>query len=197
MFRGRLWHSLFPQVVLSRGSCDARTDADLVQAARREGGASAFDELVRRHHPRLVAVLTPIVGPMAEDVAQESFVRAYLALGRYEERSGFWAWLRVIAIRLARNGLRDAETRRRYQELAASSAISEPSAALRPEILDDRRRLLGGLAQLEYGEREVLVLHYLEGLSVREVANVTGASPSAVKMRLLRARARLKEKLSP
>lgn len=159
--------------------------------ARAGSGSSrrAFSELVTRHSPWLLGLLTRLLGSRsdAEDVAQETFVRAYLALDRFDVHEPLPPWLRVIATRLAYNRIRSSSTRTRYGD--AFQAMREATAQPRADPVATRDSLHKALAQLSYPFREVLVLHHLEGLSVKEIAATLGIGLSAAKMRLKRARA--------
>ena len=166
------------------------SDAELVQTAKRRGleGQLAFEALVDRHQVWLVKLLSHLLGGVndAEDVAQEAFVRAFLAIGDCARPEGFRAWLRVIARRLAFNHRRDAATRAKYHEAAASadSSMERGDAA----SVEGRELLEQTLSRISYAYREILVLRFVEELSIKEIAEVLEIRESAAKMRLLRAR---------
>ena len=167
-------------------------DESLVARARRGGasGRAAFDALVRRHEHWLVRMLTLMVGQAeAADVAQEAFVRAYLAIGRYEGNTGFRAWIRVIASRQAFNRRRAAQTRRRktgeMQRLA--EPVRAPQAGV-AERIGAREVVQTILPTLSYPYREILVLRYVEELALSDIAAILDIGSSAAKMRLTRAR---------
>lgn len=152
-------------------------------------GRLAFEALVRRHQAWLVRLLFFLLGrqAQAEDVAQETFVRAYLALKGGEAVKGLRPWLRTIATRLAFNLRRDAKTRQRTHEAAVPDG-GEPVAP-GPEGRASARNLLEQLLpQLSYPYREVLILRHVEELSVEEISELLGIGLSAAKMRLARAR---------
>lgn len=169
---------------------DAEAELALIEVARQGGanGRSAYETLVRRHQERAIRLLIHLLGDRgnAEDVAQEAFIRGFLALDRYRPprrptRSPFWVWYRTIATRLAFNHRRDAATRKRYERLVEATC----SALM---AVSDRQILERVLGQLSYPYREILVLRHVEDLSVQEVAAQLGIGLSAAKMRLLRAR---------
>jgi len=168
----------------------ASNDAELAAAARKESpaGRQAFAILVERHHGRIVRLVSFLLSGSsdADDVAQEVFVRAYFALGQYTERGDFGAWLRVIATRVAFNHRRDEATRRRYQ------AMVEPRQS-KPSTIAERDAITHALAQLPYPAREILILRYVEELSIAEIAHLLELGTSATKMRLSRARDQLSE----
>ena len=165
-------------------------DADLVRAAQRRGldAQLAFEQLVDRHQVWLVRLLSHLLGSRsdAEDVAQEAFVRAFLAIDDCKRPEGFRTWLRVIARRLAFNYGRDARVRARYQDSAAS--LQDLTAATPGGAVEGRDLLEHVLGRISYAYREIMVLRFVEELSVKEMAVVLEIGESAAKMRLSRAR---------
>lgn len=165
-------------------------DAELVRASQRRGldAQLAFEQLVDRHQVWLVRLLTHLIGSQsdAEDVAQEAFVRAFLAIEECKRPEGFRAWLRVIARRLAFNHGRDARVRARYQESAAS--LQDRTVDAGGGAVEGREILEQVLGRISYAYREIVVLRFVEELSVKELAAVLEIGESAAKMRLARAR---------
>lgn len=173
---------------------DAEDDA-LVAMARDRGiqGRLAYEELVRRHQQWLVRFLLFLLHGRkadAEDVAQEVFVKAYLAIDGFRGDAGFRGWLRTIARRTAFDHQRDRRTAARYEEAAweSASVIDGTSVAPGVEVAATRQLIAMLLLQLPYPYREILVLRYLEHLSVQEIAASLNIGESAAKMRLKRAR---------
>lgn len=166
-------------------------DATLVRQAAQRGlpGQLAFEVLVDRHQQWLVRLLTHLLGNQsdAEDVAQDAFVRAFLAIENCADGSRFRGWLRVIARRLAFNHRRDARARARYEEqsgmplLLAGETLSGQ--------LEGRDLLKQVLGELAYPYREIMVLRFVEELPVKDIADLLEIGESAAKMRLTRARA--------
>lgn len=171
------------------------TDAALVAATRR-GDQRAFAELVRRYRDRHARFATRLLGDSdeAEDVLQSVFVRAFRHIDRCEDPARFGAWLHRIVV----NECRTFATRRGRQELrlvrdAATLdgvAVEEPTAD--PAL---RRRIEEALAELPVDQREAFLLKHVEALEYEEMAEVTGAGVSALKMRVKRAIERLRERL--
>ena len=163
-------------------------DAVLVRQAQAPGpqARGAYDRLVARHRGWVhSALLRLLVDPgLADDVAQEAFLRAWLAIGRLEAPDRFRPWLRAIVIRTASNLHRARSTRDRY-ELAAPVPSGPPSPR---EVVETGQLLHRVLAELPYPHREVLVLRYLEELELAEIAARLDLGSSALKMRLKRAR---------
>jgi RNA polymerase sigma-70 factor (ECF subfamily) len=160
-----------------------------VQVAKSGGipGRTAFDQLILRHQGWLLRYLVYLLGDpgAADDVGQESFVRAFLGLRDLRDGRTFRAWLRQTATRLAFNHHRDRATRSRYEGQAATEATCEPRMEQR---LAQRQAILWVLDQLPADYRAILVLFYVEELTLREIADVLDIGESAAKMRLSRAR---------
>ncbi|MEY4514258.1 MAG: polymerase sigma factor SigW [Pseudomonadota bacterium] len=160
----------------------------LVRRFRQPGqeGDEAYSELVRRYQTRVVRLVGYLLGDAseAEDVSQEAFVRAFSARDTFDRGDNFAAWIRTIATRVAFNCRRDKATRDRYH-----AEVEPPSATTSPAVEAEARNLLEQvLPQLSYAYREVLVLRYVEELSIGEIANMLNLGESAAKMRLSRAR---------
>lgn len=166
-------------------------DAELVREAARRGltGQLAFEALVDRHQQWLVRLLTHLLGNQAdaEDVAQDAFVRAFLAIDTCADGSRFRGWLRVIARRLGFNHRRDARTRAQYEERGAAETAVD--GGVMPGQLEGRDILKQVLAELAYPYREIMVLRFVEELPLKDIAELLEIGESAAKMRLSRARA--------
>ncbi len=128
----------------------------------------------------------------AADVVQETFWRAWNALGTYTERGSLARWLFTILANQCRNALA-ARTRRERPLAPLESAEQVPAMNTAP--LDDFTEIGHVVAALSPPEREVLLLRFGEGLEYSEIAIVTGASVSALKMRARRAIERLRHDL--
>lgn len=159
-------------------------DGSLVARARAGGkdGLLAYDELVRRHQGRALRLAIYLLGDSSdgEDAAQEAFVRAYLSLPRAAPDTTFGAWLRTIVTRLCFN-------QRRKRKVHATSELDDEHAGA-PLPTSTRTAVEWTLEQLPYPYREVLILRFVEGLSIEEIANTLDIGLSAAKMRLTRAR---------
>lgn len=172
------------------------SDEELVARCLAGGSAApvAFRVLVERHQSWMLRLLLSLLGGSqadAEDVAQEAFVRAYLALETWQGRGSFRGWLRVIATRTAFNWRRDRQTAHAYDDLAATdpSTRRDVVVAAAPERRALARETLEMvLGRLAYPYREILVLRYVEELELIEIAEVLDIGQSAAKMRLKRAR---------
>lgn len=128
----------------------------------------------------------------AEDVVQESFLRAYMAIARYHERDQFRGWLFRILTNQCRNALtsRGRRTRRFIQDDVMLKAARAEPPGLAAHVED--AALVRALGQLEPAQREALLLKYAEGLEYSEMSLMTGAGESALKMRVKRGSERLR-----
>jgi uncharacterized protein len=167
--------------------------SELILAAR-GGDPRAFAELVDGHRERLQAIVARMLGDgsEAEDVVQETLLRAYLGLTQLREPSRFGGWLAGIALNLARMTLR--------RRAAYARALARVPPAPAVDLLEERdvlRLVREAVGLLPPGERSVVALHYLDGLSCEEIAAVLDRSPGAVRVSLHRARGRLREQLAP
>jgi RNA polymerase sigma-70 factor (ECF subfamily) len=169
------------------------TEADLVRRARR-GEAAAWDALARQHGEPVFRLAYLILGDAAdaEDMAQEAFIRAYLALARFDETRPLRPWLLSIAANLARNRRRGlgrywAALQRAFRE------IPEPyhSPPERAEAAD-ARRLREAVMRLRPNGQNIVYLRYFLGLSEAETAAALGIPAGTAKSRLSRALAQLR-----
>ena len=169
-------------------------DALLVERAR-AGDARAFAALVDRYYADCLRYATRMLGNAAdaEEAVQDAFVRAYRALPRYDERGLARAWLLGILVNRCRTlGGRLARLRR-----YAESFRREPRPLSTPASQggDWAEEVDRALLRLPAALREAFLLKYVEELSYEEMAGLTGAGVSALKMRVKRACARLREEL--
>lgn len=169
------------------------TDAELV-ARTRAGDPDAFGILVSRYYDACWRFAYHMLGEQAdaEDVLQETYLRAYLAIGRYDERDQFRGWLFRILTNQCRNAImsRGRRTRRFVQdEVAIEMAAAPPAGVLRG--VEDAA-LSRALAQLDPNQREALLLKFAEGLEYTEISAMTGLGESALKMRVKRGIERLR-----
>jgi RNA polymerase sigma-70 factor (ECF subfamily) len=173
------------------------TDAEVVSRVL-AGDVEAFGVLVDRYQDEFAGYAKYMTGSADEaaDIIQESLVRAYRALRRCRDPDNFKGWLFRIVSNQCKTHL--ARRQRRGEE-GGEGERREPAAADDPhgdlEMADLRRRLHDALQALPLDQREALVLKYVEGLSLEEMAERLSASVSALKMRLLRGRASLRAKL--
>jgi RNA polymerase sigma-70 factor (ECF subfamily) len=171
------------------------TDAALVRRVL-EGDSRAFTSLVDRHAPDCLRFATRMLGNRedAEDATQEALMRAYRALGTFDERAAFRTWLFTIVVNQCRTmAVRRA---RRWRRVVADEARVAQAAFL-PDVAatDAHHDLHRALSALDDTHREAFLLKHVEQLEYTEIAAMTGASVSALKMRVKRACARLQQAL--
>jgi RNA polymerase sigma-70 factor (ECF subfamily) len=157
------------------------------------GDLGAFEELVENHRGAVFRVAARVVGPAeAEDVSQDTFVRAFYRLRHWRREGRFKAWLLQIAHNAALN-----ELAKERPEPSGDEAFAEREdhAGRTPVALiegkERRRRLEQKVGLLGPNHRAVLVLRDMEGLSYEEIAEVMGSPVGSVKGRLHRARGEL------
>lgn len=175
-------------------------DGPLVERARR-GDADAFDEIVRRYGDRLVNYIRAMLWQHAdaEDVAQEVFIRAYRALGRFRGQSSFKTWLYQIATNTARTHL--AKRRGRAEDPVGSFSQNDAvsARAVSPDDVEarvvQRDRIDRALAALPEDQRQAVVLRDVEGFDYREIAAMLDIPIGTVESRIFRGRQRLRELL--
>jgi len=175
------------------------TEEELVERARRGDGA-AFAALVRDHQEIAfrTAFLIARNAADAEEAAQDGFVKAHRALGRFRRGAPFRPWLLQIVANEARNRRRSAG-RREALALRAAAEVPSGGAAPSPEgtLLADERRatLLAAVERLGEDDREVLGCRFLLELSEHETAAALGLRRGTVKSRTSRALERLRAEL--
>jgi len=164
-------------------SSAAGSDAALIAAAV-SGAEAAFRELFRRHTPHLLQFVTRVLGSSsgdAEDVVQDTWVRAYPALVTFRSESSFRTWLCSIGLRAALDSMRRGR-RHIAGELFDDDASSVPPAT------EDRMDIESAIARLAPGYRMVLVLHDVEGFTHEEIGSQLGIAPGTSKAQLFKAR---------
>lgn len=177
-------------------------DAELLERIR-NGAQDDFAEIVQRHQSHVFAVLYRYERDhqRLEDLAQETFVKAWRALAQFDERAPFQHWLTKIAVRTALDHLR--KQKRRQNEIAlpelGEDALewlhSDNGKQTELEASDAREILEAAMRELSPADRLVITLQEIEGRSVKEISALTGSSSVAVRVRALRSRAKLKKAL--
>jgi RNA polymerase sigma-70 factor (ECF subfamily) len=167
------------------------TDRAIIQQVL-AGDVEAFSRLVDRHYDRCARIAMRILGNRedAEEAIQDAFLRAFRALASYEDRERFSAWLSRILI----NQCRTIRTRvQRREEVFSHLDLADAELFADAENVESAwPDLERALAQLPADQREAVVLRYADDLTYEEMARITGAGESALKMRVQRAFARLR-----
>ena len=163
----------------------------LVQQAQ-AGNRRAFSGLIDRCKNAVYGVCLSLVGEfdLAEDMAQEAFIQAYLRLDSLKDPDRFAGWLRTIAMNRCRNYLRHKKPATVSVDTLGDVAAGEESPG---DQADMSETTLLALGQLSEANRQALTLFYLGDYSVREIGKFLGVSEGAVKVRLYRARRQLRE----
>jgi RNA polymerase sigma-70 factor (ECF subfamily) len=176
------------------------TDASVRRAERQlirlaaDGDARAIRTLYDRYAPRVYAVVRRIAGDddLAQDYAQEAWIRAIRALPTFRGEARFSTWLHRIAVNAALQALRKAGTRTKREAPMPEEVAAQPS---HPDSLL-QRRLEGALDALPEGMRQVLILHDVEGYTHEEIGDALGVSPGTSKSQLFKARAKMRALLA-
>lgn len=183
---------------------DEPADDELVARAQR-GDTRAYDALVTRHRGRLYAMIRQMVKNEADawDLSQESFIKAWNALPRFEAKARFSTWL----YRIAHNTVYDWARRRRpeVEEEIITEARIDPASTTTPaterrpdEALEGnelRQKIEAALDRLPPDQRQAVVLKDVQGLAYKEIAEVMDCSIGTVMSRLFYARKKLQEML--
>ncbi len=180
---------------------DAPDDATII-AAIRGGDVNRYRELISRHQGKLIATLQQFVGgrDQAEELAHQSFVDAFRSLKRFDAKRSFAAWLFRIGINNAKDWLKshkrgESELPEAVASGAAVFAGSLPDPERAASATEQLLRLRKALDELPYELREALILHSVQGLSYREMNQILGVTVTALKNRVVRGRAKLRELL--
>ena len=174
-------------------------DSSLVSRAQR-GDEAAYEEIVQLYQQIAFRTAYVITGSAAdaEDAAQEGFVKAYRAIGRFRPGAPLRPWLLRIVANEARNRVRSSG-RRHQLELRLSEGFRPGDAAQSPEAVavasDERRRLLAMVSALGEEDRLVIASRYLLELNGEETAAALGIPEGTVKSRLSRALDRLRSRV--
>ena len=170
-------------------------DIELVAKAR-QGDGGAVRALYERYARRVLAVVRRLAGDdaLAEDWAQEAWIRAIRALPTFRGDAQFSTWLHRIAVNSALHGRRS-----RDRKAGREAPMDDEVVTLRPKDADAllRLRLERAMERLPDGMRRVLVLHDVEGYTHEEIGEMLGIAPGTCKSQLFKARAKMRAMLSP
>jgi RNA polymerase sigma-70 factor (ECF subfamily) len=185
-------------------------DDDARQVVRAQAGdLRSYDILVTRHRGRIFAMIRNMIHQEADawDLAQEVFIKAWLALPRFEAKARFTTWL----YRIAHNVVYDWSRKRKFESAGElndeifernridPAAVTAPDAGLAPDEAmahgELRAKIEAALARLSPEHREVVLLKDVQGLAYKEIADVMGSSIGTVMSRLFYARQKLQTML--
>jgi RNA polymerase sigma-70 factor (ECF subfamily) len=171
----------------------ARSDRELVEAVLARKDEQAFRELYRRHTPRLLALVARLLArgdDEAEDVVQETWVHAFESMGRFEWNSSFATWLTGVGLNRVRDRIR------KYGRSRESTMEVLPEVGVAHAPHEERVDLERMIARLPDEQRMVLVLHDVEGMKHREIAEQLGIPEGTSKTHLFNARQKLRAMMS-
>jgi RNA polymerase sigma-70 factor (ECF subfamily) len=190
----------------------AQHDAGLVDRFN-AGDEAAFTEIVSRHHAKMLQVAQRLLRNHAdaEEVAQDTFVRAHRGLARFRGDSSLSAWLYRIALNLARNRYWYFFRRRQHASLSLNAEFSDTNRSSFADLIASESpsplseavtsefsvAVSDCMAQLNPSQRDILILRNVQQHSYRHIAGVLGISVGTVKSRVARARENLRVLLAP
>lgn len=189
-----------PERALRTAASDPGPDEAFLLGRARQGELAAFETVVKRYQRRVYGVALRIVRAhdVADDVAQEAFVRAWRSLDRFELGRPFGPWVCRIAANLAVNHVRSPRAREEgLPEGYAETRSSDPGPLGAVLDTEARQVLDAAMEDLSREQRAVFVLRTVEEMSYEEIAAALGISPGTVMSRLFRARERLARALGP
>jgi RNA polymerase sigma factor (sigma-70 family) len=182
-----------------------RSDGELVILSR-QGNKKAFGSLIERYQKQMGKIAMRMVGNQdtAQDLVQEAMLQAYLSLKDLRKDESFRSWLYGIVLNLSKSYLRDQKRRSFFGDeldedlpeaiwILSNRAEDPEQTAIEREL---HRLVLIAIDELPTAHREAARMYYYESLTLHEISAITGASTSAIKVRLHRARNHLREKLS-
>jgi len=170
------------------------TETQIIKQAC-EGNGTAVRALYERYSPRVYAVVRRIAGDddLAQDYAQEAWIRAFRALPTFRGDARFSTWLHRIAVNSALQALRKAETRtKREGPMPENVAAGEQEGDTLLGVLLER-----AMDRLPDGMRQILILHDVEGYTHEEIGEVLDVSTGTSKSQLFKARGKMRELLRP
>jgi RNA polymerase sigma-70 factor (ECF subfamily) len=179
------------------------SERDLI-ARSRDGDRSAFGQLYVLYESGIYRYAYRLLedADEADDIRQETFVRAYLSLSRFRGEAGFRTYLLTICANLCRDRMRQRHRRPVSSYGLAPSEFAAASQSLTRESADPFRlleqadqakRVWRALRRLPPGPREILLLRHVEGLEIEEIAQIVGCTKISVPVRLFRARRQFKD----
>lgn len=174
------------------------TDLSLIEQVTARDNRRAFDELVRRYQSpvrRFLLNLTLGNGQLSDDLAQDTFVKAYLNIGRFRGDSSFLTWLMRIAYNVFYDHVRKQQSRAGGDYLpvdhpsvqgvaAAGASLATPSSALKIDLYT-------ALSILKSDERTCITLQLIDGYDITAIASITGMKEGTVKSHLSRGKEKM------
>ena len=180
-------------------------DEELMLAIQ-QGDDAGFNVIVTRHKQRVFNLVFRFMGGMAlaEDIAQEVFVKVYLARKNYQQQAKFTTWLYVICRNTCFKAMKKLEGKQQVSFEESSEGTSRETRLEDPQAKDPAKEVLkrekaqkieAAIGKLPEAQRMVLLLRRYDRLPYEEIAEIMGSSVSSVKSLLFRGRVRLKDEL--
>jgi len=171
---------------------DQKIEAEIVTRVLK-GDTQAYALLVEEYKLPIYNLAYRMTGNSedADDLTQETFIRAYQYLWRYDTRSKFFTWLYTLALNLIRSHFKKNKYNKSSEELSAH-LLSDKNPSPETELIETQE-ISVCLLRLEYESRALLIMKFHQELSFEEIADVTGKSVSAVKMSIYRGLESLKK----
>lgn len=172
-------------------------ERELIERAK-DGDRAAMERLYRSHSDRVYSVVRRLAGndALADDLAQEAWIRAFEKIHLFRGDSSFGTWMYRLATNTALNHLRSAGRHRELEE-EASEEVNPKAPPSVDEAVINQRVLSEALDQLPPGYRQVLVLHDVEGLTHKEIGEKLDVATGTSKSQLHKARAKMRELIAP
>jgi RNA polymerase sigma-70 factor (ECF subfamily) len=163
----------------------------------RKGDKAAFGRLVQIHQRRVLRMVVGMIGDLdtAMDIVQDSFIRAYQAMDRFEEGQPFYPWISRIATNLTLNHIKRSRKQTSLDAESHDRAVDAPDPLERLQLDENKRRFLAAVQELPEQYRVTFVLRNFEDLSYEEIAARLKITVGTVDSRIYRARRLLIEKL--
>ena len=173
---------------------DQKNEAEIV-ARVLKGDRQAYALLVDEYKSPIYNLAYRMTGNLedADDLTQETFIRAYQYLWRYDTSRKFFTWLYTLALNLIRNHFKKNKYNKSSEELSAN-LLADKNPSPETELIETQE-ISVYLLRLEDESRALLIMKFHQGLTFEEIAQITGKSLSAVKMRIYRGLEKLKELL--
>lgn len=172
-----------------------QTDEQLARQMQ-QGDANALAQLVERHHSPLLGFLYRLTGgdrALAEDLTQDTFLRVLRTIRQYRASRPFKPWLYAIALNVARDHFKRADTR--HTDSATDDVLDDIAAPREDELDFDARQVVAAITALPEHQRVAILLRYYQDLSLAEIAEALNIPIGTVKSRLSLGLQRLRSRL--
>src|SRR5579871_2152635 len=189
-------------MIATRGVIMQVAEDQLVSRCR-AGDLDAFAQVYERYERQVFRYAYHLLGHRedADDIKQETFLRAYQAIGNFRSESSLQTWLLKICGNLCRDRMKSWDRRKvLYDSRLEQDCLRGDPEAVDPHVIVARSQMtetiFRALRGMPASQREIIVLHEIEDLSYEEIAGILGCSRTSVKLRLFRARRCLKERVA-